>query len=88
MHFLARGRFGTCYDASTGIVTLKNPQVLREGLRGIPEERLSDPHVALFERLNPGHGKGDELVCLTEICEANLTRAGRRIWFHELDYIE
>lgn len=88
MDFLARGRFGDSYDPQTGIVTLPSPQVLRDGLRGIPEERRRDPHVALFDRLNPGHEKGDELVCLTEICEENLTRAGRRIWFHKLDHIE
>jgi hypothetical protein len=61
------------------VVRFERPQVLRPNLRGIPEKRLHDPHVAFFARANPGHGKGDELVCLTEITSGNLTRAGWRM---------
>jgi hypothetical protein len=28
---------------------------------------------------NPGHADGDELVCLAELSDANLTAAGRRM---------
>jgi hypothetical protein len=85
---LARDRFGEAYDADAGVVRFPHPQVLREGLRGIPEKRMSDDHVAFFDEAffdekNPGHENGDELVCLTEISEENLTRAGRRMWFTE-----
>jgi hypothetical protein len=76
---LAIERFGAAYDLATGIVKLVHPQQLRDGLSGIPEGRLNDPHVAFFNQVNPGHDEGDELVCLTEICETNLTTAGRRI---------
>ena len=37
------------------------------------------PHIAFFLATNPGHVRGDELVCLTELCDENLTRAGRRM---------
>jgi hypothetical protein len=81
MHFLAKSRFGKNYDNSLGIVRFPNPHILREGLHGIPSERLHDPHINFFQQQNPGHIYGDELVCLTEISEANLTAAGKRLWF-------
>ena len=81
LHHLARERFGSRYDAATGVVRFERPQALRDqaGLRGIPPERLSDPHVAYFANRNPGHGAGDELVCLCELGDDNLTAAGRRM---------
>lgn len=78
---LAGARFGDRYDPSTGIVRLPRPQRLRPGLREVPEGRLEDPHVALFARLNPGHAEGDELVCLAELGDGNLTTAGRRMLY-------
>ena len=84
MEFLAHKQFGNWYDKQTGIVRFPHPHILREGLKGIPEERLKDPHIQFFETQNPGHLVGDELVCLTEICEENLTPAGRRMWFAAL----
>ncbi|HSS76332.1 MAG TPA: hypothetical protein VLV54_06265 [Thermoanaerobaculia bacterium] len=79
---LARERFGPLFDAAAGVVRFPEPQVLREGLDAIPEGRLADPHVAFFLERNPGWAQGDELVCLTELTEDNLTPAGRRMWRH------
>ena len=84
MQFLAREQFSQYYDAIAGIVRFPHPQVLRGRLQGITTERLKDPHVCFFDQKNPDHIQGDELVCLTEICEANLTPAGRRMWFATL----
>jgi len=81
---LARAQYGGAYDAPAGIVRFPEPQRLRARLAGIPPGRAMDPHVAFFLERNPGHAQGDELVCLAEICEANLTRAGRRMVTHEL----
>lgn len=78
--FLATERFGENYDKNTGIVHFSHPHQLREGLKGIPPERLNNPHIKFFNSNNPGHINGDELVCLTEICPNNLTKAGRRMW--------
>jgi hypothetical protein len=80
MHFLAKSRFGENYDKSLGIVRFPHPHILREGLHGIPSERLNDPHINFFQQQNPGHIHGDELVCLTEVSEENLTAAGKRLW--------
>ena len=78
---LACERFGDAYDPATGIVRFDRPQVLRPHLAGVPPERLDDPHVAFFARRNPGHARGDELACLCELDDANLTAAGRRMVF-------
>jgi hypothetical protein len=77
---LAQERFGPLFDAAAGVVRFPEPQVLREGLDAIRKGRLADPHVAFFLEQNPGWEKGDELACLTELTEDNLTPAGRRMW--------
>ena len=76
---LATERFGKQYDSKAGIVRFQHPQQLHGELKIIPAERITDPHVAFFMSQNPGHLQGDELVCLTELCPENLTRAGRRM---------
>ena len=76
---LARERFGDAYDPAAGVVRFAEPQVLAGELRGIPRERLKNPDVAFFARSNPGHARGEELVCFTELAEHNLTPAGRRM---------
>ena len=78
---IARERFGDRYDVNSGVVRLARPQLLRPHLAGIPPERMSDPHVEFFARCNPAHVDGDELACLCELSEDNLTRAGRRMVF-------
>ena len=79
LHELASRQFGSQFDARTGIVRFEHPQRLRPGLKEIPAGRADDPHVAFFLSHNPGHDRGDELVCLTEITVDNLTRAGQRM---------
>ncbi len=80
MNFLARDRFGPLYYQEDGIVRFSAPQILRTELRGIPPGRLASPHIAFFARKNPGHERGDELVCLADLSYENLTPAGRRMW--------
>jgi len=79
LHHLATLQYGANYNAATGIVRLSNPQSLREELASIPDGRLSDPHIGFFLKRNPHHHQGDELACLTEITESNLTAAGFRM---------
>ncbi len=79
MRRLAEERWGPLYDAAAGIVRFPHPQVPRGGDVAPGPARLADPHVSHFVRLNPGHVRGDELVCLTEIATDNLTAAGHRI---------
>ena len=76
---LAVEQFGEQFNPASGIVRFNHPQKLAGGLNQIAEGRTSDVDVAFFVARNPGHASGDELVCLTELCPANLTAAGRRM---------
>lgn len=76
---LARARYGAGFDADAGMVRFAEPQKLRGALGEVQPGRAADADVAFFLARNPGHAEGDELVCLTEISEANLTAAGRRM---------
>lgn len=80
MDHVASDRFGDRYDPEIGIVRLEAPPVLKDEYRGIPVNRLSDPHIAFFAERNPGHEQGDELVCFSILAEDKLTRLGRRMW--------
>ena len=73
---LAVRRFGARYR--DGVVRLPGGR-LREGVSPIESRRLRDRHVAFFDRVNPGHHRGDELVCLTEVAPENFTRAGAKV---------
>jgi hypothetical protein len=76
---LARERFGAQYLADDGVVRFSKPQRLAGDLNRVPDGRRRDPHVEFFLRRNPGWANGDELVCLTELYDENLTPAGRRM---------
>ncbi|MDH3861878.1 MAG: hypothetical protein OEU53_09255 [Gammaproteobacteria bacterium] len=80
MDTVASARFGNNYNPETGVVRLDAPAILKSGYRGIPENRLSDPHIKYFAERNPGHERGDELVCFSILAEDELTRLGRRMW--------
>jgi len=79
LNFLANERFGIQYEAERGIVRFNRPQQLRDPVNVIPAGKEADPHVSFFLEQNPGHVSGDELVCLTELTDENLTPAGRRM---------
>ena len=76
---LASERFGDRYDSRTGIVRLAKPQTLVPELLEMREGRTADPNIAFFLQRNPGFVRGDELACLAQIDEANLTAAAKRI---------
>ena len=77
---LAVQRFGPQYERSQGIIRFANGHVLCKDLCRVSPRRRTDPHVAFFFERNPGHARGDELVCLTELSRENLTAAGERMW--------
>lgn len=84
IHHLAQSQFQDCYDPAAGLVRFPQPQKLRPHLRDIAPDRLKDPHIAFFLQQNPHYAEGDELVCLAEVVETNLTRAGQRLWNNRL----
>jgi hypothetical protein len=79
LQHLTRSRYGDSFDSEEGIVRFPHPQRLRGRLANLPTGRESNSHVAFFLARNPGHMAGDELACLTEISEDNLTPAGLRM---------
>jgi hypothetical protein len=79
MEVLAIARFPGQFDPEAGVVRPENAAPLLPGVAEVTGRRLADPHVAFFVSANPGHARGDELVCLTELAVENLTPAGRRM---------
>lgn len=79
LNHLAMEGYGASFDSRAGLVRFPRPQRLRGSLASVPAGREMNPDVAFFLSKNPGHLAGDELVCITEITEANLTAAGRRM---------
>jgi hypothetical protein len=67
------------YDSTSGLIHFTKSVPLRQGVADITARRLKDPHVAFFVTANPGHANGDQLACLVELNQANLTSAGRRM---------
>lgn len=76
---LGASRFGDQYQPEGGIVRFRDATPLRPGVAAVTDERLRDPQIAFFVRMNPGHAEGDELACVAELSRANLTRAAHRM---------
>jgi hypothetical protein len=76
---LGQAKFGEEYLPGEGIVRFRSATPLRRGVADITDQRLHDPHVAFFARVNPGHDRGDELACLAALSRSNLTRAAVRM---------
>jgi hypothetical protein len=75
----AAQRFGGRFEPASGILRAEpGAQRLREGVAEIDNWRLRDPHVAFFQQQNPGHARGDELVCLARFHPDNLKPYIRR----------
>lgn len=68
------------YRASSRLIVLPGdvPRI-RPGSAEAIDPRRSDPDMLFFERVNPDHERGQELVCIAPIREDNLTAAGRRL---------
>jgi len=72
---LAGKHFGEYYNAATGIIHFPTSRGnLRQQWMAVDEGRKEKPEIAFFLQRNPGHGQGDELVCLTELHSDNLRR--------------
>lgn len=73
MDGLARQKFGDTYDPSTGLIRFPRSHGHLRTPWAEVDSRLSEkPDVRYFLNRNPGHRRGDELVCLTELCSDNL----------------
>ena len=52
---------------------------LKEEYALINETKLKDKNTAFFLEKNPNYANGDELVCITELCEDNINQIGKRV---------
>lgn len=67
LDFLAEDKFGPAYQPSQGILRFAEPHGrLKEGIAPIDANLLSLSDVRFFVQRNPGHARGEELVCLGE----------------------
>ena len=81
MDALARARFAGDYDAGRGVVSFPQSRGhLKPQWAAIEPDEAARPDVAFFLRSNPGYGRGDELVCLTELASDNLRPLARRVF--------
>jgi hypothetical protein len=77
--FLGRDRFGDAYDAAAGVVRFAASRGhLRAEYADVPEAHRRLPEVAFFLERNPGYPRGDELVCVCELCPDALRPIARR----------
>ena len=81
MTHLASMRFSECYDARSGVVSFPASRgQLKPEWATVPPDDLRKPDVRFFLERNPGYTRGDELVCLTELCPENLRSLARRLF--------
>ncbi|MFT7624607.1 MAG: hypothetical protein ACI9WU_003795 [Myxococcota bacterium] len=67
-HHLGTMRYGDKYDPATGVVRHDGVlDRLRGGIADVSQEELVDPDIRFFQRANPGHADGDELLCLGHV---------------------
>ena len=68
--------FGNAWDAEAGVLRFgESLGQLKPELAETTWQRSRSPMVKFFLKKNPNFASGDELVCLTELCEENLKRA-------------
>ena len=73
LHSLGRRKFGNRFDSESWTIRASDgAQYLRSGVADITEARRRDKDTAFFEKANPGHTKGDELVCIARCHEENI----------------
>jgi len=70
---LGVGLFPDRFDPQAGVLlSATGAQRLKGGVAEITDKRRDDPEISFFERANPGHAEGDELVCIARCDESNL----------------
>jgi len=73
MALLAENKFGDAYRPESGLIRFEQSKGhLKEGWADIPDHVINHRDVKYFLERNPGYYNGDELVCFTELSEANL----------------
>lgn len=73
-------RYPGLYQPSTRLIVFGgDAQRIRPGSAEAIDRRKSDPDMLFFEKANPDHERGNELVCVAPVRETNFTAAARRL---------
>jgi hypothetical protein len=77
-------RYPGLYQPSSGLIHFRGEtQRIRPGSSEAIDHRRHDPELLFFNKANPSHERGDELVCVAPIRVANFTAAARRLAGYE-----
>jgi hypothetical protein len=83
---LARAKFGAAWKPELGIVRFERSQgQLRAPWTEARPSLAARAAVRFFLERNPGHARGDELCCLTELAAPNLRSCARRAFLEGYD---
>lgn len=83
---LARARFGEAWKPALGVVCFERSQGQLRAPWTEPRPALAArAEVRFFLERNPGHARGDELCCLTELDAPNLRSYARRAFLEGYD---
>jgi len=83
---LAKEKFGDAYLPAAGVLHFPTSKGhLRTEWAELSNKVKEKPHVAFFLEANPGYASGDELVCLTELCENNMRFVSRTAFLEGMD---
>jgi hypothetical protein len=84
---IARDWFGDQFDAARGVVRFAASHYrVRRSVVPLDPATAADPDVAFFLDRNPGHGDGDELVCLAELRAIDLVRVLARMAARQIGF--
>ena len=83
---LATAKFADAYRPAAGIVHFPQSRGHLRSEWAEPDDDIKiRPNVAFFLQANPGYTAGDELVCLTELCEQNMRFVSRTAFMEGMD---
>lgn len=73
MDSLALKKFGYAYQKELGLIRFEHSKGhLNDAFKEVAPHLEKNPHVRFFLEKNTRYDQGDELVCMTELCEDNL----------------
>jgi len=69
------------YDAAAGVIVYRGEKDrLKPGFADIEPRHQKDEAIRFFQAVNPDHRRGNDLVCLASLKEANLKGTARRLF--------
>lgn len=77
---LGRLKYAGHFNPATGVIEFDTSHGhLKPAIADTPQHRRDHPHVRFFLERNPGYARGNELVCVAELCAENMKGLARRL---------